>query len=156
LFTISGDASPATPTFGSESAPRDSRKKPVLASADETRSRWARKFFYCQNSRLRVHVAGFPAVSELRDDVRSKSIIECVVCENTCGTGASCDIDSRRYLFSRAIRLLARMVCGVVDRRALRALALARQHFLKRDAVFFNVLVYSGCSAFRFPSARSD
>jgi hypothetical protein len=31
-----------------------------------------------------------------------------------------------------------------------------RQHFLKREAVFFDVLVYSGCSAFRFPSARSD
>jgi hypothetical protein len=31
-----------------------------------------------------------------------------------------------------------------------------RQHFLKQDAVFLDVLVYSGCSAFRFPSARSD
>jgi hypothetical protein len=156
LFTISGDASRATPIPVPNQQASDSRKKPLLASADETRSRWALKFFYCQNSRLRVHAAGFPAVSEIRDDVRSKSIVECVVCENTCGTGASCDIDSRRYWFSRAIRLLARMVCGVVDRRALRALALARQHFLKRDAVFFNVLVYSGCSAFRFPSARSD
>jgi hypothetical protein len=42
------------------------------------------------------------------------------------------------------------------DERALRVLAQTRQHFLKQDAVFFNVLVYSGCSAFRFPSARSD
>jgi hypothetical protein len=32
----------------------------------------------------------------------------------------------------------------------------ARQRFVKQDSVFFNVLVYSGCSAFRFPSARSD
>ena len=31
-----------------------------------------------------------------------------------------------------------------------------RQHFLKQDAVFFDVLVYSGCGAFRFPSARSE
>jgi hypothetical protein len=30
------------------------------------------------------------------------------------------------------------------------------QHFLKREAVFLNALVYSGCSASRFPSARSD
>jgi hypothetical protein len=37
-----------------------------------------------------------------------------------------------------------------------RALPSVRQHFLKRDAVFLDVLVYSGCSAFRFPSARSD
>jgi hypothetical protein len=45
----------------------------------------------------------------------------------------------------------------VVDaKRALHAPTLLRQHFLKRDAVFLSVLVYSGCSAFRFPSARSD
>ena len=31
-----------------------------------------------------------------------------------------------------------------------------RQHFLKLDAVFLIALVYSGCSASRFPSARSD
>jgi hypothetical protein len=58
--------------------------------------------------------------------------------------------------FSRAACVVVRMHCGVVDDRALRAFIHARQHFLKRDAVFFNVLVYSGCSAFRFPSARSD
>jgi len=43
-----------------------------------------------------------------------------------------------------------------VDEGAVRAFIHARQHFLKRDAVFFDVLVYSGCSASRFPSARSD
>jgi hypothetical protein len=46
--------------------------------------------------------------------------------------------------------------CGVAAGDASRALASLRQHFLKREAVFLNVLVYSGCSAFRFPSARSD
>jgi hypothetical protein len=45
---------------------------------------------------------------------------------------------------------------GVAERGASRALSSRRQHFLKRDTVFLNVLVYSGCSAFRFPSARSD
>jgi hypothetical protein len=44
----------------------------------------------------------------------------------------------------------------VVDRSAARSLSLRRQHFLKRDAVFFDVLVYSEWSAFRFPNARSD
>jgi hypothetical protein len=58
--------------------------------------------------------------------------------------------------FSRAIRIAAPMVHGVADRCASRALTSARQHFLKRDAVFLSVLVYSGCSASRFPSARSD
>jgi hypothetical protein len=58
--------------------------------------------------------------------------------------------------FSRAIRIAASMVHGVADQCASRALTSARQHFLKRDAVFLSVLVYSGCSASRFPSARSD
>src|ERR1051326_7141292 len=44
----------------------------------------------------------------------------------------------------------------LADARPLRALTLSRQHFLKPDAVFFDVLVYSGCSAFRFPNARSE
>ena len=59
-------------------------------------------------------------------------------------------------VFSRIIRVVVRACCGVIDRREARALAPARQHFLKQDTVFSNVLVYSGCSASRFPSARSD
>jgi hypothetical protein len=58
--------------------------------------------------------------------------------------------------FSRTICIAARMRCRFAVRRASSAPPLARQHFLKPDTVFFNVLVYSGCSAFRFPSARSD
>ena len=57
---------------------------------------------------------------------------------------------------TRAICIVVRTLFGVVASCALHALTSRRQHFLKRDAVFFNVLVYSGCSAFRFPSARSD
>jgi hypothetical protein len=44
----------------------------------------------------------------------------------------------------------------LVNRRALRARKLARQHFLKWEAVFFAVLVYSVCRASRFPNAHSD
>jgi hypothetical protein len=58
--------------------------------------------------------------------------------------------------FSRTIRIVPNARCHVVVERVLRALTLARQHFLKPDAVFSNVLVYSGCSAYRFPNARSD
>ena len=58
--------------------------------------------------------------------------------------------------FSAPSRIAARMHIGVVDECAQQVRAWARQHFLKQDAAFFNVLVYSGCSAFRFPSARSD
>jgi hypothetical protein len=46
--------------------------------------------------------------------------------------------------------------CAVIAGHAARAVASLRQHFLKWDAVFFDLLVYSGCSASRFPSARSE
>ena len=75
---------------------------------------------------------------------------------NTCGTVVSRNIDNLVRGFSRTLRIELRMHCRVVDQRASRALAMVRQHFLKREAVFLSVLVYSGCSAFRFPSARSD
>ena len=58
--------------------------------------------------------------------------------------------------FSHLVCAVARMICRALDVGASCALASAHQHFLKRDAVFSNVLVYSGCSAFRFPSARSN
>ena len=58
--------------------------------------------------------------------------------------------------FSTPSRIAARMRIAVGDECAQQVRGEARQHFLKQDAVFFNVLVYSGCSAFRFPSARSD
>jgi hypothetical protein len=89
-------------------------------------------------------------------DIMRASMVECVIDGNACSTVASCNPDIRRCRFSRIIRITASTLRGVVDQYAARALASARQHFLKRDAVFFNVLVYSGCSAFRFPSARSD
>jgi hypothetical protein len=59
-------------------------------------------------------------------------------------------------VFPRASRTLARMHCSAADKRAPRVSIHARQYFLKLDAVFLDVLVYSGCSASRFPSARSD
>src|SRR5437763_1063188 len=58
--------------------------------------------------------------------------------------------------FSRVIDIASSRHGGLDDVRASHALTLSRQHFLKRDAVFFDVLVYSGCSAFRFPNARSE
>jgi hypothetical protein len=57
---------------------------------------------------------------------------------------------------ARVFRFASRARCRVVDVSTARALTSVRQHFLKLEAVFFDVLVYSGCSASRFPSARSD
>jgi hypothetical protein len=58
--------------------------------------------------------------------------------------------------FSRTICIVARMPCRFAVWCASPAPRSPRQHFLKPDTVFFDVLVYSGCSAHRFPSARSD
>jgi hypothetical protein len=57
---------------------------------------------------------------------------------------------------SRIFCTVARTDRRIADQPALQGGALPRQHFLKQDAVFFDVLVYSGCSAFRFSGARSE
>src|SRR5580692_7945359 len=106
----------------------DSGKKPGLARGDEPPGGCARKFFYCQKSRLRVRGDSFLPALMSRNDIA----------------------------FSRTTRIVAARCRGVVEVRAARVGASERQHFLKRDAVFFDVLVYSGCSASRFPSARSN
>jgi hypothetical protein len=45
---------------------------------------------------------------------------------------------------SSTIRIIVRMHHGVVDQRVSRVGTSRRQHFLKQDAVFLGVLVYSG------------
>ena len=57
---------------------------------------------------------------------------------------------------ARVFRFVCRARHRVVGHHTARALTPVRQYFLKLEAVFFGVLVYSGCSASRFPSARSD
>jgi hypothetical protein len=57
---------------------------------------------------------------------------------------------------ARVFRFASQARCCALDDSASRSLTSVRQHFLKLEAVFFDVLVYSGCSASRFPSARSD
>jgi hypothetical protein len=57
---------------------------------------------------------------------------------------------------SRVFRIAHDMRLAIVASCASLALFFPRQHFLKREAVFFDVLVYSGWRASRFPSARSD
>jgi len=53
-------------------------------------------------------------------------------------------------------RIVHRVRRDAFARNAACALAFPCQHFFKREAVFFDALVYSEWSAFRFPSARSD
>src|ERR1035437_8778650 len=97
----------------------------------------------------------FQPASMSRDDIECTPIVKRDDNENTCGTSASCDIDNPCIAFSRTARIVARMHCRVAGERAPRVVIHPRQHFLKQDSVFFDALVYSGCSASRFPSARS-
>jgi hypothetical protein len=89
-------------------------------------------------------------------DVGSALIVEYARCENTCGTVVSCKLTIAGVAFARATHVVARKHGGAADQPASHVRGRACQHFLKRDAVFYHVLVYSGCSASRFPSARSD
>ena len=57
---------------------------------------------------------------------------------------------------AHGFRFVCRARHRVVDVGTSRALASVRQYFLKLEAVFFDALVYSEWSAFRFPSARSE
>ena len=76
--------------------------------------------------------------------------------ENICGTVAFAILTIGDAAFAQTIRIAWLTYRRVVAERASCVASYTRQHFLKRDAVFLDVLVYSGCSAFRFPSARSD
>jgi hypothetical protein len=58
---------------------------------------------------------------------------------------------ARRRAWPRVFGPVLREDFGCDDDLAHHAAGLSRQHFLKQDTVFFDVLVYSGCSAFRFP-----
>jgi hypothetical protein len=91
-----------------------------------------------------------------RDRLARAEIVEHHNDESACGTGVSFNLDKCRCRFFAHFSHRWKAPSVVDAKRALHALTLLRQHFLKRDAVFLSVLVYSGCSAFRFPSARSD
>jgi hypothetical protein len=87
-------------------------------------------------------------VSTRSDDFSEELIDEKVIFENRCNTAASCNIANSRCSFWCILCFAAQIICHVVCDGASHALAPSRKHFLKRDAVFFDVLVYSECGAF--------
>jgi hypothetical protein len=91
-----------------------------------------------------------------RDDVRDVSRAPQANEETSVAQWLSAMLTFDDVEFSRTIHIASGARRHVVVERVLRAPISPRQHFLKRDAVFSNVLVYSGCSAYRFPNARSD
>jgi len=58
---------------------RVSSENPVLASADEARAPWRRKFFYCQSLRLRVRASVILTASASRDNIDRVSIVNCAI-----------------------------------------------------------------------------
>jgi hypothetical protein len=113
---------------------------------------WRENFFIAKNcdsesaQHTQLVACGLPQLHRA-DLVRSRSR------GNACSAGVSIDMNRcSDNIFAHD----ARVDRLVVERHVSRALASACQHFLKPDTVFSDVLVYSGGSAFRFPSARSD
>jgi hypothetical protein len=131
-------------------------RKTGFGEHEERQSRSARKIFFLPKTKTQSPRNMLSAGLDKPRDVGSVSIAECAGNENTCGTVASCKLTIAAVAFSRPTHVVARKHCGAVDRPASHVRASARQHFLKWDAVFYHVLVYSGCSASRFPSARSN
>src|SRR3954471_12560118 len=106
--------------------------------------------------RLRVRApAVFPALPS-RYDTDGASIIRFVNPKSTAIKAIHATFANANARRCGNFFIKARARCEVTDIGASRALTFPRQHFLKWEAVFLNVLVYSGCSASRFPSARSD
>jgi hypothetical protein len=88
----------------------------------------------------------------LRDVAREETMIqEMPVAQALSACAMIADVD--RCCISCIAASVQRRACAC---RARTSRASYHQHFLKREAVFFDVLVYSGCSASRFPSARSE
>jgi hypothetical protein len=131
-------------------------RKTDFGEHEETQSRRARKIFFLPKTETQSPRNVLSAGIDQPRDLGSVSIVECASNENTCGTAASCKLTIAGVAFSRAAHVVARKHCGAADQPASHVRASARQHFLKWDAVFYHVLVYSGCSASRFPSARSN
>jgi hypothetical protein len=67
-------------------------ENPRLASSDQTRSGNSRKFFYCQNSRLRVREAPVGTHLLASRDVDHAAIIDIANNENHCSRSISCNL----------------------------------------------------------------
>jgi hypothetical protein len=106
------------------------------------------KNFFIAKCRDSESVQRIQIVSTSSGDFSEELIDQNVIFENRCYAAASCNIAIRRRSFWRILRFAAQIICRVDCDRASHALASSRKHFLKRDAVFFDVLVYSECGAF--------
>jgi len=93
-------------------------RKPVLASDDETRSRWAQKFFYAKNrdSESAQHAFSPPSVS--RRSVERVPVNRCSNEKMPAAQSLSAILTIACVRFSYAIGIAAPMYRGVIDQRA--------------------------------------
>jgi hypothetical protein len=154
-FTISGDASRQA-RLASESAAAIRAKNRFWRAAMRREAGGHENFFIAKNRDSESAQRAFGChrrVATASSKLRSRNV-------RTSETPAAQALPATLTIagagFPRTISIVVRVHCRVADERTSHALIHGRQHFLKQDSVFFDVLVYSGCSAFRFPSARSD
>jgi hypothetical protein len=156
LFTISGDASRATPTWVPNQR-RAIRAKNRFWRAPMRREAGGHENFFI--AKFRDSESTQPAFRRSpRDAMMSEASrsSNASFAKTPAAQALPATLTNIRVAFWRITRIVASMHRCVAGHRALRLLIHARQHFLKQDSVFFDVLVYSGCCAFRFPSARSN
>jgi hypothetical protein len=90
------------------------------------------------------------------ESCRIESIASSMNQRKCCSAGVSCIIEKwRRGIVETSFIAAHRRRATPESKRAALGPS-GRQHFLKRGAVFFGLLVYSGGRVSRFPSARSD
>jgi hypothetical protein len=137
--------------------PQSIRAKIGAWRAAMSRNRVSReKFFCCQNlDSESVRLASGRILQCLATSVAQTSSISRIT-NTTCVLAFAAFLQGKHRSLWRIFCVNMRSLRRRFDHRARRAHGEWRQHFLKREAVFFVVLVYSGCSASRFPSARSD
>jgi hypothetical protein len=70
-------------------------------------------------------------------------------------TGFADHLRAKTRIFEKSFCVELRTFFAFVAVVALHSPPLRRQHFFKWEAVFLSALVYSECSALRFPNARS-
>ena len=133
---------------------RDDSHQETRSSARQCRtSSLSMKIFFLQNCRTRSprHALSISSARQLR--ITHASIDRYAIHKSTLVEANPAILVSTD---TRFLRIRARESRSRVDRRDARALVSSRQRFLKGPPVFFHMLVYSECRAFRFPNARSD
>ncbi len=144
----------ATPTRISRS--RFAQEKGFDARRCHTKPVSVKNFFIAKNRDSESAQRPFRVTREAATSSAKHRSMNAQVAKNTVSQAFSATLMFAPCEFSRIPRLAVKRVHRADRQCAPRDVGSSRKHFLKRGAVFFDALVYSGCSAFRFPDARSE